>query len=84
MRRDTLRQIKEAVCTLENNFISPMEGCEIETIELKKAIEYVYKHLQHYSEVYVGNTTAINFDGKNEIMEEIKAQILANKWIKIS
>ena len=83
MRHDTREQIKEAVYTLENNFLSPMSEGDDAPIELSTAIEYVYHHLVEYALLFHGNTTAIKFDGKKNIMAEIERQILANKNIKL-
>lgn len=83
MRQDTLNQITEAVCTLENNFLSPMSEGDDAPIELSMAIEYVYHHLIEYALIFHGNTTAIKFDGKRKIMDEIEKQIKGNKHIII-
>lgn len=81
MRKDTVNQINEAVYTLANNFLNPMDGEEAEPITLDDAVDYVYTHLQEYAKVFYGNTSAINFDGRYEIVKEIERQIKENKYI---
>jgi len=81
MRKDTLRLCEFAVGGLENTYLDNPDELPI---SLTEAIDYCYdEFIDATGNRGMGNTTAIFFDTKNAIKEEIRKIILQSEFIKI-
>jgi len=78
MRPDTKRKIVSVVGLLENYFLDTLEP---ELITLKEAVEYCYDEFLDNS--MVGDTNAVRFEGKNNILKTIEEEIKSRPDIKV-
>lgn len=78
LRLNTVMQVCQAVGSIENVFL---DNSDQEPVTLDEAIEWVYSQFVSDCEMYVGSTKAVMFDGKDNILNAIKYEILNSEIV---
>lgn len=82
MRKQTIDQIKDAVYTLENNFLNPwVPGVPEEPMTIEAALEYVEICFNEQMDSDSDKDRSVRFDGRDNILAEMKRQIISNENI---